>query len=214
MKAMLRRSFVALPLTLPLSTALPSLAADWLEAFGLRWSLPVPADWTVTREDGMETLNLITPRPKADYPRRPTQYALAETEPLGRFTLECEARKQSPRGSLILVYAWRDSSHFNYVHLSDDTATEQPVHNGVFHVYGGERVRISGDRGPCSLPTTGWHRIRMTYDAAAGLVETWHDGAANPSLRAVDLSLGAGRIGIGSFFNTGSFRNVKLTRQA
>lgn len=211
---MLRRAFVALPLTLPLSMALPSLAADRLEAFGLRWSVPLMADWTVTKDDGVETLNLITPRPKPDSPRKPFQYALAETAPLGRFTLECEARKQAPRGSLILVYAWRDPSHFNYVHLSDDTATEQPVHNGVFHVYGGDRVRISSDRGPCSLPTTGWHQIRMTYDAATGLVETWHDGAANPSLRAVDLSLGAGQIGIGSFFNTGSFRNLKLTRQA
>ena len=25
---------------------------------------------------------------------------------------------------------------------------EQPVHNGIFHVYGGERVRISAERGP------------------------------------------------------------------
>jgi hypothetical protein len=52
----------------------------------------------------------------------------------------------------------------------------------------------------------------MQYDAATGLVEAWVDGRTSPSLKAVDLSLGAGRIGLGSFFNTASFRRFRLTR--
>ena len=32
------------------------------------------------------------------------------------------------------------------------------------------------------------------------------------ALKGVDLSLDAGRIGLGSFFNTAKFRNFKLTR--
>ena len=126
-------------------------------------------------------------------------------------SIECEARKQAPRGSLIIVYAWRGPSHFNYVHLSDDTGSEQPVHNGIFHVHGGDRVRISPEHGPCALPTEGWHKVRVVYDAAAGLVETWVDGELNPSLRGADLSLGAGRVGLGSFFNTGGFRRFRLS---
>lgn len=205
---MQRRSFLAVPFIL----AAPSLAADRLDAFGIRWSVPLISDWTVISDDGVETLNLITPRPKADSPRKPYQYALAETGPLSKFTLECEVKKGLPRASLIIVYAWRGPSHFNYVHLSDDAASEQPVHNGVFHVYGGDRVRISGEQGPCSLPTQAWHQIRMTYDASTGVVETAVNGQMNPSLRGVDISLGAGLVGVGSFFNTGSFRNFRLTR--
>jgi hypothetical protein len=186
-------------------------AADRLEAFGQRWSVPLGSDWRVTREEGEETLELITARPKADSPRKPFQYALIEGPPLEKFTIECEARKQAPRGSLIIVYAWRGPSHFNYVHLSDDTGSEQPVHNGIFHVYGGDRVRISPEQGPCALPTAGWHKVRVVYDAATGLVETWVDGQLNPSLRGADLSLGAGRVGLGSFFNTGGFRRFRLT---
>lgn len=205
---MQRRSFLALPLTL----ALPSLAADRIDAFGIRWTVPLLADWTVTRNDGVETLSLVTPRPKADTPRKPYQYALAETGPLAKFTLECEVRKGLPKSSLIIVYAWRGPSHFNYVHLSDDAATEQPVHNGVFHVYGGDRVRISSERGPCALPTQSWYHVKIDYDASTGLVETAVDGVLNPSLRAADISLGAGLVGVGSFFNTGSFRSFKVTR--
>lgn len=197
-------------LSLPFLAAGRLWAADRIEAFGRRWSVPLGADWRVTREDGEETLDLITARPKADSPRKPFQYALMEGPPLAKAVIECEARRQQPRGSLIIVYAWRGPSHFNYVHLSDDTGSEQPVHNGVFHVYGGDRVRISPERGPCALPTAGWHQFRVVHDAASGLVETWADGVLNPSLRAIDLSLGAGRIGLGSFFNTGSFRRVKV----
>ncbi|HAX43622.1 MAG TPA: hypothetical protein PLF84_12240 [Bryobacteraceae bacterium] len=204
---MLRRTL----LTLPLLAAGRLPAADRLEAFGHRWSVPLGADWRVTREDGEETLELITARPKADSPRKPFQYALLEGPPLEKFTIECEIRKQTPRGSLIIVYAWRGPSHFNYVHLSDDTGSEQPVHNGIFHVYGGDRVRISPEQGPCALPTAGWHKVRVVYDAAAGLVETWVDGELNPSLRGSDLSLAAGRVGLGSFFNTGGFRRFRLS---
>jgi hypothetical protein len=37
------------------------------------------------------------------------------------------------------------------------------------------------------------------------------NGKRNPSLEAVDLSLRHGRVGLGSFDETGDFRNVKIT---
>jgi hypothetical protein len=206
---MRRRSFLAATL----ASASSLRAADTLEAFGMKWSVPLLHDWRLTREDNVEVLELLTPRRLEEKPRRPYQFALAQTEPLAKFTFECEVRREARKSkSLLFVYAWEDPAHFNYIHLSYDSATEQPVHNGVFHVYGGDRVRISPDKGPCALPTAGWHKLRVVYNASAGLVEAWIDGAANPSLRAADLSLGAGLVGIGSFFDTGCFRNVTLTR--
>ena len=203
---MLRRAVLLSPL-LSLNRL---VAADRVDAFGLRWSVPVGADWRVEREDDQEVLRLLTPRPQQKDPRRPFQYALAETPLYSKLSWQIDVRRQPERSSLILVYAWRDPAHFNYVHLSDDSATEQPVHNGIFHVYGGDRVRISSDKGPCTLPTAGWHHVQIDYDSSTGLVEVQVDGQSNPSLRAVDLSLGAGQIGVGSFFNTGSFRGLEL----
>lgn len=203
-----RRAFC----TLPLGLAVSASAADSLEALGLAWSVPFRDDWRVANDDGVETLHLTVARPKADSPRKPIQYALAQTGPLSRFTIECEVRRLQPKGSLIIVYAWKDASHFNYIHLSDDTAAQQPVHNGIFHVYGGDRVRISSEEGPCSLPTADWHRVKVAYDAGSHLVETWVDEKPIAALRGVDFSLGAGLVGLGSFFNTGSFRKLKLIR--
>jgi hypothetical protein len=160
----------------------------------------------------VEVLDLQVARPQAANPRRPFQYALAETAPLARFTMEVEVQRMPGKGSLILVYAWRDEAHYNYVHLSDDAAQKVDVHNGIFHCYGGDRVRISPVEGPGTLSTEGWHKVTVRYDAANGLVECHVDGKTSPSLRGVDLSLGAGRVGLGSFFNTGRFRNFRLVQ--
>ncbi len=198
--------------------AVSSLAAESagsIEAFGFKWRLPVAADWKLETMDGFPTLQLLVPRPSTQ-PRRPSQYALAETADYEKLTIEFEA-KQEPaalrnrHNSLMIVYAWRDENHFNYAHMSVDAAMKQPVHNGVFHVYGGDRVRISSQEGPAGLLHEDWHKVKLVYDAATHRVDVWVDGVTSPSLRAVDMSLGAGKFGIGSFFDMGSFRNLKVS---
>lgn len=188
-----------------------AVAGDPIEALGYKWTAPIPADWKV-HPDGM--LELLVPRPSTQ-PRRPSQYLLAETEPYSKLDVELEmkAEPQSVRkrsNSLILVFAWKDANHFNYAHLSVDTAKKAPVHNGIFHVYGGDRVRISSEEGPATLRDETWHKVRLKWEAATGRVDVWVDGETSPSMRAVDLSLGAGRFGLGSFFDMGSFRNLKI----
>jgi hypothetical protein len=185
--------------------------AGTLEAFGLTWKVPVAADWKV--QDGV--LELLVPRPSTQ-PRRPSQYALADTPDYWKATVEVEVRaepkeRRNRRNSLILVYAWRDAGHFNYAHLSVDAARQATVHNGIFHVYGGDRVRISSEEGPATLKDGVWHKVKLVYDGTSGRVDVWVDGETSPSMRAVDMSLGAGKFGIGSFFDMGSFRNFRIT---
>lgn len=185
-------------------------AEDRIEAFGLKWRVPMIKDWVV---DG-DRLELIVPRPSLA-PRRPSQYALAETPDYSKVTLEAEMKAEpealrNRHNSLILVYAWKGPNHFNYAHLSVDSAKHAAVHNGIFHVYGGERVRISSLEGPGTLKDGVWHKVKLVYDGRAGRVDVWVDGSTSPSLQAVDLSLGAGKVGIGSFFDMGSFRNVRI----
>ncbi|MFN3324603.1 MAG: hypothetical protein ACK5AZ_13990 [Bryobacteraceae bacterium] len=181
---------------------------DILEVFGHRWSVPLAADWKIDQEEGAPVLRLLTPRPMTA-PRRPYQFALAQTPSFQRVTVEAEVRRR--QGSLIIVYAYRDPAHFNYAHLSIDAAAMAPHHNGIFHVYGGERVRISSVRGKPSLATTDWHKVKLEFDGPNGRASVLVDGESNPSLEGVDLSLTEGRVGIGSFFETADFRNVRIT---
>ncbi|MBI3681661.1 MAG: hypothetical protein HY235_14865 [Acidobacteria bacterium] len=201
------------PLALVL-LSMPARAGDAIEAFGLRWQTPVRADWKY--EGGV--LHLLTPRPSTE-PRRPSQYALAATPEYIKVQIEAEVMPEpkqvrNRRNSLILVYAWRDQDHFNYAHLSVDSARQAAHHNGIFHVYGGDRVRISSEEGPHTLTDGAWHKVRLVYDGTTGRVDIWVNGQTSPSMRAVDMSLGAGKIGIGSFFDMGSFRNVRITGEA
>jgi hypothetical protein len=182
--------------------------AETIRAFGHTWTVPIASDWKI--EDGqVPVLHLAVPRPQTQ-PRRPKQFALAETPPWQNVTVSLEAK--APEGHFIIVYAYRDESHFNYAHLSIDQATKQPVHNGMFHVYGGDRVRISTENGPAALASKDeWYKVQLTHDAKTGIAGVTINGKALAVFEAVDLSLGPGRIGLGSFFNTALFRNVKIT---
>jgi hypothetical protein len=190
-------------------------AADTIEVFGLRWKVPIAADWKVARDQGVPTLELLVPRPSTQ-PRRPTQFALADTPDYLRVRVEAEVKKEPEaarqrRTSLMIVYAWRDPDHFNYAHLSVDTGKQQAVHNGIFHVYGGDRVRISSQDGPATLTSEDWHKVRLVYDGRTGKVEVFVNGVTSPSMQAVDTTLGAGKVGLGSFFDLGQFRRVSIT---
>ena len=184
-------------------------AAGTLTIFGHRWSVPAVSDWKIEQENGTQILRLATPRGPLPGPRRPIEFALAETPDLQKATVEGDMR---PLGrSLMIVFAYRDAAHFDYAHLSVDTAQAQSHHNGIFHVYEGERVRISRTDGPAAFNATGqWQHVRLVWDGASGEVHVTVDGKPIPALNAVDLSLRSGRVGLGSFDETAEFKNVKI----
>ncbi len=184
-------------------------AADNLQIFGHQWSVPTGSDWEIQKENGTPLLHMkIGREPLASGPRRPFQFAIADTAPFGKVTVEADVRPL--KRSVIIVYAYQDAAHFNYAHISADI--KAPVHNGIFHVYGGERVRISPRRGPAAFPEINrWYHVKLVQDGATGAVDVTVDGKAVPDLHAVDLSLTTGKVGIGSFDETGDFKNVKIT---
>ena len=184
-------------------------AADTIKIFDRDWTVPVASDWNADQEDGTPVLRLAHSRGPLPGPRRPVQFALADTEKYRLMTLEADVK---PLGSSVMLpFAYRDEAHFDYAHLSVDTGAKQPNHNGIFHVYGGERVRISSERGPAAFAERGrWYHVKLTHDAVTGAVAVTVDGQAVPALEVVDRSLGSGKAGFGSFDETGVFKNVKI----
>lgn len=186
-------------------------ATGTLQVFSHQWTVFDPSDWKIETEGDTPVLRLQTGREPLPGPRRPFQFALAsDTEDYSQVTVEADIRPT--KRSCIIVFAYRDKAHFNYAHLSTDTGTKQPVHNGIFHVYGGERVRISSEAGPAAFPETNrWYHVKLVHDGTTGTVDVTVDNHPVPALHAVDLSLKGGKVGIGSFDETGDFRNVKMT---
>ena len=186
------------------------LGADQLHVFDKSWDVVNASDWRVGQESGSPMLSLVTARDPLPGPRRPIQFAIAETAPFRKVKIEVDVRPQ--QSSLMLVFAYLDPAHFDYAHLSVDTATKQSHHNGIFHVYEGERVRISSQSGPAAFPATKrWYPVVLEWNGATGEVRVTVDSHPIPALHAVDLSLTSGRVGVGSFDETADFRNLKIT---
>jgi hypothetical protein len=184
--------------------------ASTIHAFGHDWTVPNASDWNVEGEGNATILHLVTARGPVPGPRRPIQFALAGTPGFRRVSIEADAKPL--KRSLIFVFAYRDPAHFDYAHLSIDTGIKQPVHNGIFHVYGGERVRISSSNGPPAFPASGrWYHVHLLWDGTSGAVTVSVDGKQIPALQAVDRSLAGGKIGLGSFDETADFKNVLFT---
>lgn len=175
-----------------------------IHAFGMEWDVPVASEWSF--DNGV--LKVLKARPQEKDPRRPVQFALARTEPYSDLELDVEVKRDQK--SLIIVYNWTKEGYFDYAHLSVDTPAKVAVHNGIFHCYGGDRVRISPTEGPASLPTDAWTPVKLVYSARTGEVRVWANNITTTALRGVDLSLGAGRFGLGSFFETAQFRKLRI----
>ena len=189
-----------------LAASLP--AGDTVKAFGYEWTVQQASDWSASAD---QLKLLVSREPPPGVPRRPQTFAIAGTKPFRRVTVEAEVRRN--QSSLIIVYAWQDESHFDYAHISVDTAEKQVFHNGMFHIFGGERVRISALDGPGALPTKEWTPVKLVFDGDSGRCYVEVDGRRNPSLDAYDLSLRQGRVGFGSFDETGDFRKVRISGQ-
>lgn len=172
------------------------------------WELPYAEDWEIGAEGGNHFLHMKRSR-EPGVPRRPLQFALLKKVNVGSFEFQTRVRRENR--SMIVVFNYGDTLRFYYVHLSVDRGTESPVHNGVFIVSGGPRKRIAGTEAPPALPDGDWHQVRVLRDARTGSIEVFLDGQARPLFSVVDSTFLCGRIGIGSFDETGDFDDVRVT---
>jgi hypothetical protein len=172
------------------------------------WTMDGSGGWTI--QDGLLVLA------KAGVPggpiRRPAGLAILKTPPLGRFTFEVDLRSREPVDLLVrdvdLVIDWQSPSRFYYVHLAAKT---DPVHNGIFLVDDADRRRLDRPTSTPQLTDQAWHHVRLDRDPASGRIAVFVDGGASPALEAVDSTLASGRVGLGSFDETGQFKNVVVT---
>ncbi len=171
------------------------------------WLVPLPRDWKVVSEDGNSFLRLAKPGPVGN-PRRPTKFALWEADCVGDFQLSVRARRIDK--SLIVVFGYQDRSRFYYAHISSDDGSHT-VHNGLFKVHGGSRYRIGGEGSAPALPSQDWHTIRVERTLADGRIAVYVDDDAEPRFEEIDRSFTFGRVGLGSFDETGDFDDFRLT---
>ena len=122
---------------------------------------------------------------------------------------DLELRSTAPIDLLVrdvlLIFGYQSPSRFYYVHLAAKT---DAVHNGVFLVNNADRRRLDEPTSTARLTDQSWHHARLERNATTGSIRVFFDDSL--MLSATDKTLTTGRIGIGSFDETGEFRGLEV----
>jgi glucose/arabinose dehydrogenase len=182
------------------------------------WAPVTPSKWQFT---GREAI-LAEPGTERPGPRRPFEYAVLTKGPaFANAVIDAEVRIDTPveitNRDVIVVFGYRSDTQFNYAHLSTDN-TIYP-HNGIFVVNNADRLRVedqwNGIRGATpAIPDAEWHHVRVVRCADSGETAVYMDRSRFPLMTTVNTTLDSGRVGFGSFDNTGRIRALEVTGEA
>jgi hypothetical protein len=144
--------------------------------------------------------------------RSPASIALIRDLELGDFMLWLEVKSTAPesRGAhrdLCFFFGFQDPAHFYYIHLAP--GPDERAHN-VFVVNGSDRRRVGEVAAEGIDWSEGWHKVRVERSLSTGSIRVFFDDMQQPVLDVVDHTFGWGRIGLGTFDDSGCFTNVSI----
>lgn len=173
--------------------------------------------WTATDEDAWSWAEngdspVLRLERQSDYSppvRSPFNLIWFDAARFESFELTVEARLTAfneGNNDLCIAFGGDGPQRFYYAHLGESADS---VHHQIHLVDEADRRPVTGWRSEGTpWQEGGWHEIRLTRDAASGRIEVRFDG--EKVLEAEDRTLTKGRVGLGSFDDTGEFRNLVL----
>jgi hypothetical protein len=189
-----------------------ALQDDFERSDRAAWEFTDPGAWRIHEQDGNHVLDQHQASRYEPPVRSPFNLAVAKakTADVGDMVLDVKARSTAPdsgRRDLCFVFGYQDPSHFYYAHLARQ-ADEH--HNNLFLVNGQPRVAIAEARSGGTPWDDDWHHVRIVRRVKDGLIQVFFDDMATPVMTAHDRTLTHGRIGLGSFDDTGQFDDLQV----
>ncbi len=190
----------------------PLVFEEDFEKGAKRWQPTDPKAWRVVEVPKKGNVyNQHKKRSKYNPPHRsPYNMALVKDLVLSDFVLEADLQstiKDYGHRDMCLFFGYQDPAHFYYVHLGKKADAHA---NQIFIVNGAARKKIS-------LSTTNgtnwddeWHRVKIVRNVGNGMIEIYFDNMKKPVMTAKDKHFLYGRIGVGSFDDTGNWDNIKV----
>lgn len=168
-----------------------------------------PSAWRIEKSGALELFG------KSDYRARvrsPFNIALIKNKLFGDFTMYvklAQTGREYGHRDLCLFFGAQNSTNFYYVHIAsvaDDHA------NNIFLVNDEPRVKIATKttEGTNWGETGSWHTVKIERKLADGSIKIYFDNMENPIMEATDQHFDIGRIGFGSFDDTGMFDNILI----
>jgi len=150
-------------------------------------------------------------RPKV---RSPFCIALLDGREFGDFVLELEAMqtgKDVPHRDLCFFFGLENASRFYYAHIAK---AADPHANNIFRVADAPRIAIAEQTNTGNdWGVKQWHKIKIKRELESGAIRVYFDDMDNPIMRATDRTFGWGMVGVGSFDDSGRYRNIRITGQ-
>ena len=142
--------------------------------------------------------------------RSPLNFALVKDLVVGDFVLEARVRstvRDYDHRDMCLFFGYQDASHFYYVHFGKKTDDHA---NQIFIVNGGPRRKISTKTSDGTPWDDAWHPVKVVRRISDGSIEVYFDDMNTPVMTARDRTFLRGRVGVGSFDDTGDWTKVKV----
>ena len=189
---------------------LPVVTTENFNKGAANWEPKDPSAWKVVKQGDNSFYSMFKDSSYKPEVRSPVNFALLKEVMVSDFVLDVDMRStQEVYGhqDLCLFFGYQDPSHFYYVHLGREADAHA---NSIFLVNGEPRVSIAQKRTDGTAWTKDWHQVRIKRDTSKGTIEVYFDDMKKPVMTTVDKHFLHGRIGIGSFDDTGDFDNLSL----
>ena len=185
-------------------------SADFEEGSLDAWEPTDTKAWRVEDGHGGKVLSLFQQSKYAPSVRSPLNINLVKDVVVGSFEMELQMHsttKDYGHRDMCLFFGHQDPSHFYYVHIANQSDAHA---NSIFLVNGEPRVSIAKTRTEGTKWDDNWHSIRLVRDVETGSIEVFFDDNPEPIMTAVDEHFESGRIGVGSFDDTGQYDNIRI----
>lgn len=197
-----------------ISNTLPLLASyDFEDGKVEGWQPNFPDSWEVTDLDASKVYALTAPGESGEV-AAPKSWSVISDFDMTSFEfsgrLKCLAEIENPNRDLCIFFHYQDPTHFYYVHFS---ASSDERHNIIGLVNGADRIKINDEPAGKSvfrLTDKEWHTFKVSYDAETGSMLAFLDDMDTPIVTASGSVLDHGRVGIGSYDDTGYFDDIML----
>jgi hypothetical protein len=175
-----------------------------------RWE-PSDADaWKVIDTDKGKAYSQFRQSKYSPPHRSPLNFALVRDLIVGDVVLEARVKSTTrdyPHRDMCLFFGYQDPAHFYYVHLGKK-ADEHA--NQIFIVNGAARTKISTKSTEGTPWDDDWHQLKLVRRVSDGGIEVYFDDMKDPVMTARDKTFVWGRVGVGSFDDTGDWMAVKV----
>jgi hypothetical protein len=174
------------------------------------WQATDPEAWRIENGNGGRVLALYKQSSYKPEVRSPVNINLIKDVVVGSFVLELNMHsttKDYGHRDMCVFFGYQDPSHFYYVHIANQSDAHA---NSIFIVDGQPRVSIAKTRTEGTKWDDKWHTVRVERDVEEGTIKVFFDDGIEPIMTAVHHKFKWGRVGVGSFDDTGQFDEICL----